>query len=838
MGTLLQDVRYGLRGMRKSPVTTAVAILSLALGIGANVAIFSFVDALILRMLPIEDPRALVFFGPATSSGNSDGFPDGSMSLFSYPIYREMAQKNQVFSGVAAVNSFNVNVYGIVDNSGNAEPLNIQLVSGTYFNVLGLRPVAGRVFTDADDQVLGGHPLAVISYKWWTSRFSGDRSAIGKTLKIGHTIYTIVGIASPGFLGTTLGESQDMWIPLQMADEIVRGPHKINDKFYRSLDIFARLKPGVSRASANANVNVILKGILQDWAGTRPSQEHLLDIQKASIELEPAGTGKSLLRAQFDKPLWMLMALVGLVLLIACANIANLLLASGAMRQREIAVRVSLGAGRVRLIRQLLTESLMLAGIGGALGILFASWASGALFKMATRGNDTVNLDVSLDYRVLSFAFLVCLATVVLFGIVPAMRTAAIAPTESLSGGRAAGERSSVLGRALIVAQVSLSLVLLISAGLFVRSLVKLTSVETGFQRRNVLWFSVGSFVTGLKDETQLANFYRRVEERTGAIPGVQAVSFSVFAFNQGGWSEQAWADGDSADPPAVRTAWYEAVGPGYFATMGSPILDGRPIGAQDTATSPRVAVINETMARRFFRGGSPVGKRFGMGGAAHSKDIEVIGVVRDSKYFQLDEGLRAVAYFPYTQYIPDWGIGLYLSNFQVRFAGSPANIVQSVRDAIAEVNSNAPIRSVQTLAERVDDSVASQRLVAELSGFFGILAVFLACIGIYGLMSFAVTRRTHEIGIRMALGAGQPEVLQMVLREVVMLVGIGLAAGLPVAIAGERWIESLLFGTNPLDPETLVGATIVLLGAAALAGYLPARRAAKLDPIVALRYE
>jgi predicted permease len=840
MSTLLQDIRYGLRGMRRSPVTTAAAVFSLALGIGANTAIFSFVNALILRMLPVENPGALVFFGPANSSGNSDGFPDGNMSLFSYSIYREMAQKNQVFSGVAAVNSFNINMYGIVDNSSNAESLNIQLVSGTYFNVLGVKPVAGRLFTEADDQVPGGHPLAVISYKWWTSRFSGDRAAIGKTLKIRTTIYTIIGIAPRGFLGTTLGESQDMWIPLQMTDEIERGPHKINDKLYRSLDIFARLKPGVSPASANANVNVVLKGILQDWAGAQPSQEHLLDIQKASIELEPAGTGKSLLRRQFDKPLWMLMALVGLVLLIACANIANLLLARGATRQREIAVRVALGAGRVRLIRQLLTESLMLAGIGGALGILFASWASGALFKMATRGPGTVNLDVSLDYRVLGFAFLVCLATVFLFGIVPAMRTADIAPAESFSGGRsgAAGERSSVLGKALIVAQVSLSLVLLISAGLFVRSLIKLTSVDTGFQRQNVLWFSVDSRATGFTNETQLANFYRRVEERTSAIPDVQAVSFSVFAFNQGGWNEQAWAEGDSAAPPAERIAWYNAVGPGYFDTMGSPILDGRPIGAQDTATSPRVAVINETMARRFFPGGSPVGKRFGMGDAAHSKDIEVVGVVRDSRYFQLDEGPRAVAYFPYTQYIPDWGIGLYLSNFQVRFAGNPAGIVQSVRDAIAGVNANAPIRSVQTLAERVDDSVASQRLVAELSGFFGILAVFLACIGIYGLMSFAVVRRTHEIGIRMALGAGQREVLRMVLREVVMLVGIGLAAGIPVAIAGERWIESLLFGMSALDPATLVGATIVLLGAAALAGYLPARRAAKLDPIVALRHE
>jgi len=840
MGTLLQDIRYGLRGMRRSPATTAVAVLSLALGIGANTAIFSFVDALILRTLPVENPKALVFFGPATSSGNSDGFPADSMSLFSYAMYREMAQKNQVFSGVAAVNSFSENLYGVVDNGTAAEPLGVHLVSGTYFNALGVKPVFGRVFTDADDQVLGGHPVAVISYKWWTSRFSGDRTAVGKTLKIGDTIYTIVGIAPPGFLGTTVGESQDMWVPLQMADAIERGPHKISDKLYRSLDIFARLKPGVSLATANANVNVVLKGMLQDWAGPQPSQEHLLDIQKASIRLQPAGTGKSLLRDQFHEPLWMLMALVGLVLLIACANIANLLLARGTMRQQEIAVRASLGAGRLRLIRQLLTESVMLAAIGGALGILFAWWAGGVIYAMAARGTDGVALDVSLDYRVLGFAFVVCLVTAFLFGIFPAMRTANIAPAESLSGGRSgtAGQRSGVLGKALIVSQVSLSLVLLISAGLFVRSLIKLTNVETGFQRQNVLRFEIDPRATGFTDETQLANFYRQVEDRINAIPGVQSASFSVFTFSQGGWNESAWAEADSAVPPADRTVWLDAVGPGYFATMGSPILDGRSLAPQDTATSPRVAVINETMARKFFPGGSAIGKRFGMDDAAHGKDIEVIGVVRDFKYYQLDEGNRAVAYFPYTQYRPEWGAGLYLPNFQIRFIGNPASIAQSVRAALSELNSNAPIRSVQTLAERVGNSVASQRLVAELSGFFGILAVFLACIGIYGLMSFAVARRTHEIGIRMALGAGPQDVLQMVLREVGLLVGVGLLAGIPLAIAGEHWIASLLFGMSPSDPATLAGATVILLGAAALAGYVPARRAAKLDPIVALRHE
>jgi predicted permease len=840
MGTLLQDIRYGTRMLIKNPGFTAVAVLSLALGIGANAAIFSFVDALLLRTLPIQDPQALVFFGPADASGNSGGFPDDNMDLFSYQIYREMAQKNKVFSGVTAVNSWSYHAHGVVGNSGELEPLSIQLVSGTYFNVLGVDAVLGRTFTESDDQVLGGHPVAVISYDWWTNRFSRDPGMVGKTFKIGDTIYTIIGIAPRGFLGTTVGESQDMWIPLQMADKITQGPHKLNDKFYRSLDIIARLKPGVSLKAASANTNVILKGILEDYAGPQPSQEYLQDMRQARVELTPASTGKSLLRDQFGKPLWILMSTVGMVLLIACANIANLLLARGAMRQREIAVRMALGAGPARLIRQFLTESLIIAAMGGGLGVLFASWSSHLLLAMASTGSDTIQLSISPDVKVVGFTFVVSVFTVVLFGIVPAVQAARVAPNVTLAGGRSAnaGQRNSLLGKALIVTQVSLSLVLLIGAGLFVRSLINLAKVDTGFQKKNVLLFRIDSRATGFTDELRLANFYRQVEERSNTIPGVKASSFSIFAFNQGAWDGEVWAESEASAAPTDRRAWFNAVGPGYFATMALPILDGHGFAPQDTSTSPRVAVINETMARSLFPGSSAVGKRFGMSGGEHNKDIEVIGVVPDSKYFSLDEEPRAIAYYPYTQYSPDWGIGLYLGDFQVRSMGDSRAVISGVRESIAEVNPNTPVVNVQTLAERVDDSVSSRQLVALLSGFFGLLAVFLACIGIYGLTSFSVNRRTNEIGIRMALGASQTDVLSMVMSDVVTLVVIGLAIGVPVALATDRWIASLLFGLKPADPLTLAAAAAFLLGVAALAGFLPARRAMRVDPMVALRYE
>ena len=847
MRILLQDLRYGLRTMRASPGLVIVAVLSLALGIGANTAIFTFINALILRALPVQDPQALVLFGPGDAQGNSDGFPDDDMNLFSYSMYREFQEKNQVFTGVASVLSFNFGLHGTVAGSGSVEPLQVQLVSGTYFNVLGVKPAIGRLLTEDDDQTSDGHPVAVLGYAWWTSRFSRDPSVLGKAVNLGSTAYTIVGVAAPGFSGINVGDAPDLWAPLQMHDQIDRGPHKVNDKFYRSQNIVARLKPGVSVPQAGANVNVLLKQILHEYAAARPAPEQVRvegdkleqDIQKAHITVNPAATGISPgLRDQFEKPLWMLMAIVGLVLLIACANIANLLLARGTNRQREIAVRMALGAGRTRLVRQFLTESLLLAVSGGVAGILFASWASRFLLSVISTGPKTTPLDISPDGRVLGFTLLVSLGTALLFGILPALRATRVELTPSLKEGRGAmaAQSRTPLARALIVSQVALSLVLLLGAGLFVRSLINLVNVNTGFDRNGVLLFRVDLLSTGYSDEQRLGNLYRQVEAGVDALPGVRAASFSILTFGQGSWTSSAWAEDYPKTPEHVAS--YNVVGPGYFATMGLPVLAGRDFTAGDTTASPKVAVINETMARQFFPGGSAVGGRFGMTSKDRSHDIQVVGVVRDAKYLSLDEKRTSLAYYPYAQYTPDWGTGLFLNDFEVRFSGDPQAMISEVRRAISNVNANLAIWDVRTLARQVDITIIYSRLVAQLSAFFGLLAVFLACLGIYGVTSYAVGRRTNEIGLRMALGAQRTDVLRMVLSEIALLVGLGLVLGVPAALGAGRWAASLLFGLKPSDPASIATAVVLLLAVAALAGYLPARRASKIDPMVALRYE
>jgi predicted permease len=826
--------------MGRSPGLTAVALLSLALGIGANTAIFSFVEALILKALPVQHPEALVSFGPGLASGNSGGFPDDDTWLFSYPIYREMQQKNQVFSGVAAFNSFEDNLHGTVGSGSGLERMDVQLVSGTYFNLLGVTPFLGRVLTDTDDLTPGGHPLAVVSYKWWTGRFSRDPSIVGKTLTIGGTVYTVIGVTQPAFFGITVGEAPDLWIPLQMHDQINKGPHKISDKFYRSLDIIARLKPGVSLAQAGANVNLVFKDILRGYAGPQPTQEHLEDIRKAHIQVLSAANGISFLRDQFQKPLWMLMAIVGLVLLIACANIANLLLARGTSRQRELAVRMALGAGRRRLIGQLFTESLVLAVLGCGLGMLFAAWASRFLLRIVSGGPKIIPLDISPDVRVLAFTAAVSLATAVLFGMLPALRSTRVELTPSLKEGRGAmpTHARSPLGKVLIISQVGLSLVLLMGAGLFFRSLVNLVHVDTGFNRQGVLLINLDPTATGYTDEPRLASLYREVEERVAAVPGVRAASFAQWTYAQGGWNDGAWPEGSAAKPGFDNQSWFDPVGPDYFATMGLPILVGRGFGPQDTSSSPRAAVINETMARKFFPGGPAVGKRFGMEGPEHSHDIEVIGVVRDAKYQDLDEKPRPMAYYCYTQYIPAWGVGLYLPQLAIRYSGNTQAAISGIRRAVTEINASLPVGSVRTLSEQVDNSILFPRLVAQLSTFFAALAVFLACLGIFGLMSYAVGCRTNEIGVRMALGARQVDVLRMVMRETVVMVVAGLAIGVLVALASGPWAASLLYGLQARDPLTLLAAVALLLAVAAFAGYLPARRASRVDPMVALRYE
>jgi predicted permease len=834
LADFLQDLRYGLRMLRHGPGFSTVAVLSLALGIGANTAIFSLLNAVMLRELPVENPGQLVLLGTGLSGGSTDEF--AATNLYSYPFYREMRRTNQVFSDVSAVFSVMFEkVHGAVGASPNLEAMNVQMVSGAYFPMLGVKPILGRAFSEGEDEPAGGHPVAVLSYSWWARRFGRDAGILGKTVTLGSTVYTIVGVAPPEFFGTMVGQSPDLWIPLSMEKQVSPGWNGLDNKWFQSLYILGRLKRGVAREQAEANVNLLARQIWHEYAGPVLSKEQEQTLERAHIRLTPAARGLSRLRFEFSLPLQILMVVVGLVLLIACANIANLLLARATARQREIAVRMAMGAGRARLIRQMLTESLVAALLGGGLGILFAAWASHALLAMVSAGPEPLPLSVAPDARVLAFTLLVSLATALLFGTAPAVRATRINLSPGLKErtGAVSVAGRSPLAKALVVAQVALSLVLLIGAALFLRTLVKLAKVDTGFNKENVLLFGIDPSAVGYKEDSRLVSLYQQVESRVSAVPGVRATSISFFTFNQGEWTEPVSIPGRTPTPENDMAATHNVAGPGYFATMGIPLVLGRVFGPQDTEESPKVAIINETMARWYFPNGSPIGCRFGIGdNPKHSSDIEVVGVVKDAKHESLRERPFPEAYYPYTQRIG------YYYDFEVRYAGNPQTIIAEVRRAIGEVDRSLPVAYQSTLAQQVERSIASQTLIAQLSSFFGVLAVFLACVGIYGVMSYAVTRRTNEIGVRMALGAGPLNVLWMVMRESLILVALGLVMGLGLALAGERLVKKMLFGLAPTDPLSLVAGAVLLLAFALLAGYLPARKASRVDPMVALRYE
>jgi predicted permease len=833
---MFQDMRYGLRMLLKTPGFTLAAALSLALGIGANTAIFSLIDVVLLKSLPVREPERLVFFGNGEDVGSTNAFPNRSWHLFSYPFYREMRRRNEVFSDVGAVLSMTWSVHGAVNTngaSGEMVKIDVQPVSGSYFSTLGVNAGLGRVITDAEDQVSGQHPVAVVSHAWWESQLGGDPAAIGKTVTIDKVAYTIIGVAPREFFGTTVGQAPDLWIPLAMEEQLPPGHWKGRENpEWQSLFLIARLKNGVSAELASASANLLFKQSLQERAGAQASTERLQDIQRAHIELTPAGRGLSYLRGKFSLSLQILMAVVGVVLLIACANVANLLLARAAARQKEFAVRLALGAGRTRLIRQLLTESVLLAGLGAAAGIVLA-WPLGRmLVLMASTGSKPLPLDVTPNARILGFTLIVSLLSALAFGTVPALRAARIEPNSSLKGGKGAAQAAarSRYGKALVVAQVALSLLLLVGAGLFVRTLINLHKLPSGFNQQNVMLFYVDTTTTGYKG-AQINALLREVEEKLRSTPGVQSASFSAYFFNQGAWTSPVFIQDQNPQEGESRSVSNKFVGQDYFTTMGIQLIQGRVFGPQDTDKSQQVAVISEAMARRYFPKSSPLGIRFGRGPKSSGK-FEIIGVVKDAKDTSLTEEWRPIAYYPYFQNSEP------MSNFVVRYSGAPDAVVQQVRQAIREVDRNLPIDGVVSLSEHISRSLAQQRLVARLATFFGLLALLLACVGLYGVLSYAVARRTNEIGIRMALGARRGNVIWLMLREALALVVAGVAVGLLASLTATRTASTLLYGLEPNDPPTIVAATLLLLAVAALAGYLPARRAARVDPMAALREE
>ncbi len=833
---MFQDMRYGLRMLLKTPGFTLAAALSLALGIGANTAIFSLIDAVLLKSLPVREPEKLVLFGKGERGGATDHFPDRSWDLFSYPFYREMRRRNEVFSEVGATLSMSWSVHGAVNTngaSGEMVRIDVQPVSGAYFSMLGVRAGLGRVITDADDQVAGQHPVAVVSHAWWESQLGADPAAVGKTVTIDKVAYTIIGVAPKEFFGTTVGQAPDLWIPLAMETQLPPGHWKGRENpEWQSLHLIARLKNGVSAEQASAAVNLLFKQSLQERAGAQASTERMQDIQRAYIELTPTGRGLSRLRGEFSLSLQILMAVVGVVLLIACANVANLLLARAAARQKEFAVRLALGAGRTRLIRQSLTESMLLAGLSAAAGILLAWRLSHLLVLMASTGSEPLPLDVTPNARILGFTLLASLLSALVFGTAPALRAARIEPNSSLKGGKGAAQLTSRsrFGKALVVAQVALSLLLLVGAGLFVRTLINLQNLPSGFNQQNVMLFYVDTTTTGYKGD-QLSAMLREVEERVKAAPGVQAASFSAYFFNQGAWTSDVFTRDQNLPDGQSLFVSNKFVGQDYFTTMGIPLLQGRVFGQQDTDKSQQVAVISETMARRFFPNSSPLGKRFGRG-PENSGQFEIIGVVKDAKDISLTEEWRPIAYYPYSQGSEP------MSNLVVRYSGAPEAVALQARQAIREVNRNLPIDGVVSLSEHISRSLAQQRLVARLATLFGLLALSLACVGLYGVLSYAVARRTNEIGVRMALGAQRGDVIWLVLREALALAVAGVVIGLLASLAATQTASTLLFGLKPNDPLTIAAATLLLLVVAALAGYLPARRAARVDPMAALREE
>jgi putative ABC transport system permease protein len=825
LDTLKQDLRYAMRTLAANPGFTATAVLSLALGIGANTAIFSILNAVILRSLPVEDPQSLV---QIRQDDNGE---------LTNPIWEQIRDHQQAFSGALAFAPERFNLA----SEGESHFARGLWVSGDYFRVLGVPAVQGRVFTADDDRRRGGPagPVAVISYKFWKQNFPGDSSVIGKTVHLNRLAFEIIGVTPPWFTGLDVDRGYDVAIPLGCEPLLNTDRSALDSRNTWWLSILGRIAPGVSFEQATDRMRAIAPEVFRATVPQSRNAQNEKAYLNSSITLKPVANGFSATRRQYEKALLTLMAIAGLVLLIACANIANLLLARAAARQREFSVRLAIGASRWRIVRQLMTESLLLSLWGAGGGFLLASWGSRLLVRLISTGGNRLEIDLSPDLRLLAFTIGVAILTALLFGLAPAFRATRIGLNDALkenARGALHGSSKFNLGKALVTAQVALALVLLVGAGLFLGTLRNLLAIDLGFTRQNILLIGAAVHPAAVP-KAERARVYQDVLEHLRAVPGVaSAASSFTTPISNHNWNGMIYPEGFTATSQSDTRVFLNRVSPGYFETLRTPLLMGRDFSERDNLTAPLVMMINESAARRFFGSANPLGKTIGMdkrGRRGEKEFYEVIGVVKDSKYRTINEETRRIAYLASGQ-DPDPDSTI---NYEVRTQGPLERLVPSIRPAVSGVSRDISLE-FRNLETQVNESMLQPRMVALLSTVFGSLALLLAMVGLYGVTTYSVSRRRGEIGIRMALGAQQRSVVWLILRGVAVMLAVGTALGLGASLAAGRLIATLLYGVQANDLRQLAGAAFTLAAATAVAAYLPARRASRLDPMTALREE
>ncbi len=847
---IAQDVRYAFRSMAGSKLFTSMAVLSLALGIGANTAIYSFMDGVMLRALAVKQSERLVILNwrakssaPVVHShwGSNYDEPGGGETSpnFPYQAFELLRDHNDVLSslfGHADAGRLNL----VID--GNAELASGKFVTGGFFSGLGVPPAAGRLIDQSDDQP-GAAPVAVITNDYWHTRFGADAAVVGKQIQINGTPVTIAGVAAPEFYGISPDSKPSVFLP--MANIGLTHPGDTSPMFregtYYWIELMGRLKNGVTLQQAQSQLAGPFHGFVESTATKDRERADL-----PALWLQEGGSGVDSLRRQYSKPLWILMAMVGLILAVACFNIANLLLARAASRRREIALRLSLGAGRFRIIRQLLTESVVLALLSGLAGIGVASLCIRFLLLMLTNGRGDFTVNVGLDWKVLSFTVLVALVSGIFFGLAPAIQSTNVDITPALKETRSSEPQARTrkfglrfgLSQILVVAQIGISLLLVIAAGLFVRTVTNLHSVNLGFNAEHVLIFSLDATQAGYKDAA-LKQFYGDLEQRFQAIPGVSSATSSDMPL-VGGWasSTSIVVPGIPQPPEGQKgpNTAYAMVGSTFFETMEIPMVAGRALDKRDVEGAPTAAVVNQVFAEKYFKGQNPVGRHFGLGGIKNAVDIEIVGIARTARYSSLRREIPPVTYIRWVQ--APKGRRLQEMIFELRATGDPLALSNTVRQIVHQAGPMVPVANMTTQSRRIDQTISQERTFAQLCACFGGLALLMACVGLYGTMAYAVARRTGEIGIRMALGATRRRVIWMVLREVLVLSVFGLAIGLGAAYQTTAFLKSFLFGVKPNDPVAMGASVAILIVCAVLAGYFPAFRASRIDPMVALRNE